>query len=150
MGTLLELRHCFVLPTDARPQLLKDAFLPCLPVAASTVLKHTVKLLLRLTPSLLDRRYEILLVRVAQVASHIRVLEGLEWRECRLRVQVRDRIRERGRIYVCLRKEVVSTPKYAFRSASPSRRRERYTHARLGSADVPGCLDTSLRDCASI
>ena len=24
------------------------------------------------------------------------------------------------------------------------------THARLVSADVPGCLETSLRDCASI
>lgn len=63
-----------VLATNASAKLLKDTLLLCLPVLLASFFKYPVELFLRLFPSFLYRRDEILFVSVAEIACNICVL----------------------------------------------------------------------------
>lgn len=77
MEALLHLSQRLVVAARATSKFLEHPPFLCLPVLPATVFEESVKVLLRLSSTLLDRRYEVLLVCMAEVARDVRVLEGL-------------------------------------------------------------------------
>lgn len=73
--TLPILRHCRVIPTYTTSQLLKHPLLPCLPVPSRAVLQDTIKVLLGVSARFFNCGDDVLLVRMAEVACDIGVLE---------------------------------------------------------------------------
>ena len=100
---LLQIRQRLIVSHRTSPKLLKHPPLLRVPIASLAILKDPVELLLCLLPRLLYRRDDVLFVCMTQVARDVGVLEGLQGRECRRGIEVRDRASESRRIDVCLR-----------------------------------------------
>lgn len=88
MCALLEFSNGPVLPANAGTELLEDAFLARLPVSPAAIFEYAIKLLLSLSASFLDGGNQVLFVSMTKVPCDISVLEGLEWGEGGLGVEV--------------------------------------------------------------
>lgn len=77
MEALLHLSQRLVVTSRTTSELLEHPSLLRLPVLPAAILEELVEILLRLSSTLLNRRYEILFVCMTEVARDVRVLEGL-------------------------------------------------------------------------
>ena len=100
----LSIRSCCSSRQGPPTKFLENPPLFGFPVFPAPLLQEPVKVLLSLSPSLLYGRYQILFMRVSQVARNIGILQRLEGRKGRGSVQVRDRLSECGCVDVCLGK----------------------------------------------
>ena len=93
-----------------RPELLEDLGLLPLPVLAHVPIERAVEVADDVAPALLDRLDDRALVRVADEALDVVVVQRRELGERRLRVEPVDRLRELGRVDRCLPEHVLPAP----------------------------------------
>ena len=67
--------RCFT--AHLRAQFLEDPLLPRLPVTPTPLLQNAIEIFLRLSPSFLDGRNQVLLVRMTEVPRNIGIVQGL-------------------------------------------------------------------------
>lgn len=102
MEALLHLSQRLIVTTHATSEFLEHSSFLRFPILPATVFEEAIEILLCFSSALLDGGYEILFVRMAEVARDVGVLQGLQWRECCGRVQVCYGAGQRGCIDMCL------------------------------------------------